>query len=231
MKLAIFDVDGTLLDNLDSEDVCYATALQEGLGLASLDTNWRSYEHVTDEGVAVEAYSRAFGLAPNPERIAQTVDRFLALLADAHLRAPLRPVAGASELLHTLPTHGWLPALATGAWGRAARYKLAAAGLCVDALPLATAEDGPDRVAIAQTAWARARSVHSPFDRVVLVGDGVWDVAAARALGLPFVGRATGSRAHELCACGAANVLADFTDLDTVLSALETAEVPSGAAS
>jgi phosphoglycolate phosphatase-like HAD superfamily hydrolase len=60
----------------------------------------------------------------------------------------------------------------------------------------------------------------------VLVGDGVWDVAAAQALALPFVGRAGASRAEELRARGAGTVLPDLTSMDAVLSAFETATVP-----
>ena len=36
MNLAIFDVDGTLLDNMDSEEACYTEALRTGLGLTAL---------------------------------------------------------------------------------------------------------------------------------------------------------------------------------------------------
>jgi phosphoglycolate phosphatase-like HAD superfamily hydrolase len=226
VKLAIFDIDGTLLDNLESEDVCYAHALTEGLELRALDTDWRTYEHATDEGVAVEAYRRAHGKAPSSERMAHTVARFVTLLADAHRRTPLKPIAGTPDLLNALPDLGWTAALATGAWGNAARFKLAAAGLSIDRLPLATAEDGPARVAIVQAAWTRAVSGRPTFERVVLVGDAVWDVAAAQALGLPFVGRASGERAAELCARGATAVLADFTDPGEVIAAFETAVVP-----
>jgi phosphoglycolate phosphatase-like HAD superfamily hydrolase len=197
VKLVVFDIDGTLLDNLESEDACYAAALNEGLGLAALDTDWRSYEHVTDQGVAVEAYRRAFGVAPSAERIDKAIDRFLMLLTDAHAREPLRPVSGAADLLAALPGHGWLPALATGAWRRAARYKLAAAGLQVNSLPLATAEDGPSRVAIVQAAWTRAESKSSPFERVVLVGDGVWDVAAGIQFARPWFGGNAPERRFE----------------------------------
>jgi len=226
MKLAIFDVDGTLLDNMESEEACYTAALREGFGLAALDTDWSTYEHVTDEGVAREAHQRAFGRAPSAERMAQTAEHFVTLLADAHARVPLEPIPGAAELLAALPEHEWIPALATGAWGRAARFKLAAAGLPIGLLSLATAEDGPARVAIARAAWARAVTGRATFERVVLVGDRVWDAAAAQALGVPFVGRASGERAAELRACGASVVLADYTDLGTVLAAFETAVVP-----
>lgn len=39
MKLVIFDVDGTLLDNMETEELCYTTALREGFGLKALDTD------------------------------------------------------------------------------------------------------------------------------------------------------------------------------------------------
>ena len=226
VKLVVLDVDGTLLDNLESEDVCFAAALREGLGVTTLNTDWRTYEHVTDKGIAVEAYQRAFSVPPSAKRVTQAVDRFLTLLAEAHARVPLRPVAGARDLLAELPTRGWFPALATGAWERAARFKLTAAGLRVDQLPLATAEDGPARIAIVRAALARAERKCSPFERVVLVGDGVWDVAAAQALGLPFVGRASLDRAQELRARGVGAVLSHFTDIEMVLAVLETAGPP-----
>jgi phosphoglycolate phosphatase-like HAD superfamily hydrolase len=226
MKLAIFDVDGTLLDNMENEEACFTAALRQGFGLTDLDTDWSSYEHVTDEGVAVEAHRRAFGLAPSAERIAQTVDRFVTLLADAHARVPLKPIAGAAELMAALPENGWMPVFATGAWGRAARFKLAAAGLPVDLTTLATAEDGPARVAIAQAAWARALAGRLAFERVILVGDRSWDAATAEALGLPFEGRASGAGAADLRSHGLSAVLPDFTDFGAVLAAFETAVVP-----
>lgn len=226
MKLAIFDVDGTLLDNLESEDACYAAALVGGLGLPALDTDWRTYKDVSDEGIAREAHERAFGHAPSGERIKATVDRFLGLLADAHAVSPLQAITGAANLLSVLPRRGWLAALATGAWGKAARYKLAAAGLVVDPIPLATAEDGPGRVAIARAAWQRATRDSASFERVILVGDGIWDLATANALGLPFVGRATGERAAALLAHGAKHVLPDFSDIDQTICAFEAAGVP-----
>ena len=222
MKLVIFDVDGTLLDNMESEEACYSSALREGLGITALDTDWRTYEHVTDEGVALEAYRRACGGTPSSELMGHTVARFVTLLSDAHLRTPLRPIAGTAELLAALPKHGWSIALATGAWGQAARFKLAAAGLLVDRIPLATAEDGPARVAIVQAAWARAVSGRPAFEQVLLVGDAVWDAAAAQAMRLPFVGRATGARAAELRTHGATAVLPDFTDFGAVILAFET---------
>ena len=41
MKLVVFDIDGTLLDNLAAEDDCYVQALRDGLGLTAVSAVWR----------------------------------------------------------------------------------------------------------------------------------------------------------------------------------------------
>lgn len=228
MKLAVFDVDGTLLDNLAAEDACFVQALRDGLGLREISCAWETYQHVSDQGVACEAYYRQFGTVPPPGLVAHTIDRFVQELAFAHSAQPFTAVRGATELLAILPAHGWAIALATGAWRRAAEFKLAAAGIDIGAVPMATAEDGPARVEIVTAAIARAE-VHycAAFDRVIAVGDGVWDVATARALGLPFVGLASAARAERLRRAGAASVLDDFAAVQAVLAQFETATIPS----
>ena len=184
--------------------------------------------HVSDHGIVIETYRREFGTAPLPDAIADTIGRFVALLAAAYHAQPISPIRGAAELLASLPSHGWAVAMATGAWRRAAQFKLAAAGLPDDVIPLATSEDGPARTDIVKTAVARAeRHYDVAFDRIVSVGDGVWDVDAARTLALPFVGIAAGVRAERLRAAGAASVLPDLSGGVGVLAMLETATVPS----
>jgi phosphoglycolate phosphatase-like HAD superfamily hydrolase len=228
MNLAVFDIDGTLLDNLAAEDECFLGALRAGLGVRTLSSAWGTYQHVSDQGVAVEAYQREFGSPPAAHLLADTIDRFVIALGVAHDANPLTPIRGAIELLQALPNHGWAVALATGAWRRAAEFKLAGAGIDAAGLPIATSEDGPSRVEIVTTAIARAkRHYDAAFLRTVAVGDGVWDVATARTLALPFVGIASGARADRLRRAGAQSVLPDFVNAGSVVSALETATVPS----
>ena len=43
VNLAVFDVDGTLLQNHSSEDECYAAALRHVLGLRAIDLDWAKY--------------------------------------------------------------------------------------------------------------------------------------------------------------------------------------------
>jgi beta-phosphoglucomutase-like phosphatase (HAD superfamily) len=55
----------------------------------------------------------------------------------------------------------------------------------------------------------------------------VWDVRAARALGVGFIGVAqSDAHAARLHAAGARHVVRDYADLDRVLALVEDAEIP-----
>ena len=228
-KLAIFDVDGTLLDNMEIEDACYSAALREVLGLPSLDTDWTHYEHVSDAAIAVEAYRRHHGSAPSATQLDATIARFVRLLAEAHDTdsGVIRATNGAAQLFEALARHGWAVAIATGAWRRASELKMSAGGLRYAGVPMATSEDGPARASIVSAARVRAERLHrvERFDRVVSVGDGLWDVLAARDLGLPFVGIGSGAPANRLRAAGVSVILEDYADIGATVAALETATV------
>jgi phosphoglycolate phosphatase-like HAD superfamily hydrolase len=103
-----------------------------------------------------------------------------------------------------------------------ARYKLASAGLVVDSFPWATADDALDRANILRAAIERARQKYEEaFEKVVYVGDGVWDVRAAKALGIGFLGLAADTKARRLLEEGALCVLPNFSDLLRVGNCLE----------
>ena len=228
-KLAIFDVDGTLLNNMEIEDACYSAALREVLGLPSLDTDWTRYEHVSDAAIAVEAYRRHYGSDPDVAQLEATIARFVRLLGDAHRSdaGAIRPIPGAVELFEALLERGWAVAIATGAWRRASELKVSAGGVRYTGVPMATSEDGPARASIVSAARIRAERLHGidRFDRVVSIGDGVWDMLAARDLGLPFVGVGPGGRTERLRAAGVGVILEDYADIGATVAALETATV------
>ncbi len=116
----------------------------------------------------------------------------------------------------------WIAALATGGWAITARFKLAAAGLPVSGLPLASGDDAVSREDILRIAISRARKTAGMdgFAKIVSLGDGVWDVKAARAMNLAFIG--VGDEA-KLAKAGAERVVPDFHDLEACLDLLERA--------
>jgi phosphoglycolate phosphatase-like HAD superfamily hydrolase len=245
MNLAIFDVDGTLTQTNEVDGACFERALEGALGLSGFPTDWSLYEHVTDSGIAEEAFRlcRGRGLTPSEMEAARRL--FLELLAAEWKREPAAFAAtpGAATALCRLATEtAWRVAVATGCWRESAVLKLRLAGFPLEGelagLPLASADDRVPRVEIMEHALALAAGAHRPpagrpgeppFARVVYLGDALWDVRACAALGLPFVGVGREERAERLREAGASHVLPDFTDYGRLRQYLEEAAVPAPA--
>lgn len=226
MNLAIFDIDGTLTESVAVDEVCFVQAFRDVLGIERINTNWLEYTFQTDSGLALEICRQHLGRNPGGAEIIGLQSRFAELLCAAVEGAgqPLQEVPGAAALLHLLRAHPrWHVAIATGGWRVSARFKLASAGLPVDTFPWANADDALDRVDILRTAIWRAGEHYGQqaFEKVVYVGDGVWDVRAAKSLGIGFLGLGTDNKAGRLVAEGASCVLADFSDPVGVVECLE----------
>src|SRR5262245_1993947 len=106
--------------------------------------------------------------------------------------------------------------------------KLRVASINYQGVPGGFAEDGVARESIVGAAISRARDHYrrENFDRIVSVGDGVWDVNTAARLGLAFIGVGAGGRAETLRDAGAKHVIPDFEDVDRFFECLEEAEAP-----
>src|SRR4051812_18548217 len=211
MKLVVFDLDGTLTATSVVDETCFVQAFANALNIHHLSTNWLDYDHATDSAVASQAFLKQFGREPESHEISKVVEQFVVLLRRHHELDSDRyaEIPGASAFLATLQKNpDWSIALATGGWKRSAQFKIRAAGLPLADLPAAFAEDGPSREAIIQTAIARASAWYEvpEFERIVSVGDAVWDVKTARQLKLPFLGIADEPRASLLRDNGARHV-------------------------
>jgi phosphoglycolate phosphatase-like HAD superfamily hydrolase len=231
MKLVIFDLDGTLSETSAVDEICFVQAFADALNIHHLSTNWLDYDHATDSAVTNQAFLKQFGREPESKEISKVVERFVELLSchrdlDSALFAE---VPGASAILTELHQNPeWGIALATGGWKRSAQFKIQAASLPLVDLPAAFAEDGPSREGIVQTAIARASAWYQcrEFERIVSVGDAVWDVRTARQLNLPFVGVADEPKATFLRDNGARHVVKHFLDPIQFLRWLGDAIVP-----
>jgi phosphoglycolate phosphatase-like HAD superfamily hydrolase len=226
VNLVIFDIDGTLTESVAVDEVCFVQTFRDVLGIERINTNWLEYNFQTDSGLALEICRNHLGRDSGGAEINRLKSRFAELLCDAveGRGQPIGEVSGAAALLHWLGAHPrWRVAIATGGWSVSARFKLASAGLPVDAFSWASADDALDRVDILRTAIGRAGQDYrqDAFETVVYVGDGVWDVRAAKALGIGFLGLAAGNKAVRLVEEGALCVLPDFSDPLRVVECLE----------
>jgi phosphoglycolate phosphatase-like HAD superfamily hydrolase len=74
---------------------------------------------------------------------------------------------------------------------------------------------------ILRTAAERAAKKHGPqFASITYVGDGVWDVRAARELGWRFIGIAAGEQAERLREAGAGLIVPNYCPVEAFLALL-----------
>ena len=232
-SLVIFDVDGTLTRTLKVDADCFVRALAGGFGISGINTDWSYYDNYTDSGIAAQIFREKLGHPPTPEEIACLVDRFIALLQEASSVQPelFQEIPGVAAALARLGTEGdWKIALATGCWLPSALYKLEHAGISVERIPLASADDSPIREEIVRLAISRSRRFYQTdrFERMVYVGDGVWDVKMSSELKIAFIGVADEEKRKLLRAEGARHFLTDFRDYSNFLKELSRAAVPAG---
>jgi len=178
VRLALFDIDGTLLDSCAADAACYRRAVEPLVGVIGDD--WSRFNDITDEGILRELLGRI----PSDDERASVQRTLVRLLAEC----AIEPMPGVREFIEAIERDdGWRGALATGAWECSARQKLRAAGIDV-AWPFASADDSPIRATIARIAIARACDAYGcDFDGIVLVGDSEWDRVTAETLGIGFV--------------------------------------------
>ncbi|MGB5246913.1 MAG: HAD family hydrolase [Woeseia sp.] len=182
MHAVIFDIDDTLLHSMADDDRLYRAAIRDVIGNVTFRATLADYDHVSDTGILRQVLS--------DNEIADDVfeeirERFLsAIEAFVAANGPFREIAGARDLVNRLrASQQHAVALATGCWRRSAELKLRTAGFAYKGLPLATADDAMERVAIMQHALA---ALPGEFDSITYYGDGVWDQRACRELGWQF---------------------------------------------
>lgn len=226
MKLAMFDIDGTLTQSYLVDGACFVRALDDVFGFREICDDWSVYPHCTDSGILAVIFQERRGRPPTSDEIAAFQSQLVSLLATAALESPIRPVDGAREMLELLSeSPDWAVALASGAWETSARLKMASANLCFSHLPAAFADNAMQREAIMQASLERALKLHGreTFDAVVYVGDGIWDARACRALGWPFIGIASdAAKAARLLGEGAKRVFPHFLQVEAFQATLQS---------
>ena len=226
MKLAVFDIDGTLTvgDGLGTR--CFFAAFDEVFGSGIVDRRLETYAESTDGGIVLEAAVRALGREPAQAELEDFKAAYLGRLEREIARASraYRPVPGADRILPLLASQpGWHVAIATGNWRRAASLKLECARISRPPVA-ACSEDGTSRSEVLAAAVVSATVVAGgrEFERVVYIGDQPWDLRAASRVGAAFLGIGSDARGRRLEQEGA-RVIENYLDAELVLSLLETA--------
>jgi phosphoglycolate phosphatase-like HAD superfamily hydrolase len=215
MNLVVFDIDGTLVKyHPKRNDQAYVRAVHETFGLTIQDS-WSGYVQSTDSGIFNEIAQKQKGRNASEEESSRFKESMVKWLEVEYGREPFEPHAGAKPLWDKLLNHeDWKAAVGTGNWEFSARFKLNSAGFAIGSVPLGSADDGDTREKILRSSLQKAKNLYKvhEFDKIVYVGDWIWDVRAAKALGWKFIGIAQGEQTQSLREAGAETILPDFNE-------------------
>ena len=205
-NLIVFDIDGTLTDTVPLHKEAFVKALTQ-MGLAEIDTNFNAYRHHTDYHIAKAIYEKATG-APFDE-VQQSA--FGALLSGFIEQATFGEISGAKNMIAAIEANNDFGiCYATGSLRRPAVFKLQHIGIAFDPVQLVASDGIEERERIVDLAIQQAQAFYGQqgFDRIISVGDGLWDLQTARNLGLQFAG--VGALHQALLASHGATI--HFTD-------------------
>ena len=192
--LILFDIDGTLLRGFGVGRRTMEAAFLDELGEAA------SLAHVpfhgnTDPSI-VEAGFAALGLSSTPARVAAVLDRYVHhLRVEVDRQNPYTALPGAGELVRALHERGVPLGLGTGNIETTAWLKVEAIGLRAPFDFGGFGSDHAERGELLRIGWHRGAAhlgVAPERCRVLIVGDTLRDIAAARHIGAEVLAVATG---------------------------------------
>ena len=211
--LAVFDIDGTLVDSRASILQAATDAARE-LGLPDPE-----YDRVRQiVGLSLPHALAVLEPGLTPEELDRFTEGFRAsfnrLYASGH-EEPLYP--GVMETLRRLHKDGWRLSLATGQNRRGVARNLARAGWAELFISSHCAEDGPGKPDPAML-HAAMTACGADAASTVMIGDTAHDISMAVAAGVLPQGVAWGFHTpQEQIAAGALHVATDFDDLEAAL--------------
>lgn len=178
IKAVIFDIDGTLVDNVN---IC-------------IEAYRQTLEHYARRPFATEEITRYFGLSEDgilkkyiPECLPEAVDTYFTYYAELH-QSCREPFSGIRPLLEWLQARAVPMAVVTGKGARGAEITLRAMELYAF---MQSVQTGTDQ-GLSKPAGLRRvlEQFNLPPQDVIYVGDTAYDLESANAVGVPAIGAA-----------------------------------------
>lgn len=228
--LVIFDVDGTLVYSIDKRDSrCFAQTYETLYGRPFPSIDWRRYPHVNDTTIFKSVIAEHFDRSIFPDEIDHFLAHYSAKLLEQRAETPhfFLEVPGAVAAVNRLiDLPAYTVAIATGGWQRPAEIKLDHIGIDTSKMIICGADGKTTREDIIEAALKWAHQSGQTYDKIVYIGDAIWDVQTTRRMRMDFVGVGFRDEQNILQQAGALHVIPDFNDFDLFISYLTLAKPP-----
>jgi phosphoglycolate phosphatase-like HAD superfamily hydrolase len=228
-KLIIFDIEGTLLYSNKIDSQCFADTYEKVYHLKFPSIDWSKYPHVTDDTIFKTVIQNHFQRDATKEEMHDFQNEYVALIQTKRREQPLefKEVPNARKTIeHLLRSDVYEVGIATGGWRRPAMVKLNHVGIATSNLHMSFADGNPTREDIINAVFHQTKAKGISFEKVVYVGDAVWDVETTRNMNIPFIGVRREGDSNFLKQFGAETVIKNYEDLSLFLSFVETSKVP-----
>ncbi len=185
-NLIVFDIDGTITDSVKVHQKAFYKMLIE-IGVSKIDIEFNSFMHHTDSYIAKEIYENDQDLTFSQQKLTE----FENGLNEKIKLENFNEVAGAKKLIEKLEKENDFGiCYATGSLRKPAEYKLKSIGINFKDIQLVASNNILERENIVKEAILNAK-IHykvKKFDRIICVGDGLWDLLTAKNLNVEFIG-------------------------------------------
>jgi len=185
-NLIVFDIDGTLTDSVTKHIKAFKKTLLE-MGVSEIKSNFGTFKHHTDSFIS----KAIFEANQNKAFSKVEFDVFEKGLTEKLSKQTVNEIAGAKQLIDKLKNSADFGfCFATGSLRKPAEYKLNTVGIPFEDWQLVTSDCIYDREGIVSKAIENASKYYNTpkFERIISVGDGLWDLLTAKNLELEFIG-------------------------------------------
>ncbi len=217
MDLILFDIDGTLVDSVKTDDECFIQTFKDLHDIDLSGADWNNFKNVTDSGLTSEIFEKNFNRQPSEEEVGKLKTHFYELLKKRII--DITEINGATTALKFLSDLADISiALATGGWRETAELKLSAIKFDSSMLTLVSANEHFTRSEIIRLAIEESLKKEQvmQFESITYIGDGLWDFRTAQTLGINFIG-VDHQRNDKLLEAGASNVLNDLVNVHHII--------------
>lgn len=225
MKLIIFDIDGTLLNTTSIDDGCLLRTFKDIYSIFITEAEWVELKNQTT-GTDIELssliFKTKFNREPDIKEIEQIKKHFhqLLIFSFESQKYSFIEIKGAKEIFNDLiHNDDFIVGISTGSWKLSAMIKLRKINIIPNGIPFSHADKFSNRIDIVKDTIHQAKVKYNidKFEKIIYVGDGIWDFKTTKEIGIDFIGIDSNGN-NLLNNMGASIVLENFADKNLFFS-------------